>query len=180
MIDKSLFKNASGAFITKGLFWETALITKENCVYTFKDEDIEREISGSVRLLPSIRRLYLEINDETEYRFAKECFYSWSHFKKLLECSWFKDYLSDMREELSVMNESRAREVILKKAESGDYHANKHIVSEITGSRKSTVGRPSKEKIRQEANKLFNENSEILDDYRRITEDTSNVVALFQ
>src|SRR5690606_30115707 len=91
-----VFKNATGAWLLKALFYETATDPdKTHVLYSFKPED--HEVNGVV--YPSLRRLYLEMEDDTEYYFAQAYFGGWPHWKRLLSCSWFVDYITEIREE---------------------------------------------------------------------------------
>ena len=60
----------TGNFYTQGLFLELSYADLRNAVYTLKDFDYE--FKGKTYI--SIKRLYLEIGDPTEYEFAQACF----------------------------------------------------------------------------------------------------------
>lgn len=163
------FKNASGAWLLKALFFEvTTDFDREKCLYSFKPED--HTYKG--KTYPSIRRLYLEMADETEYYFAEKYFGGWPHWKKLCACRWFEDYMSEIREELSVkqMADARARikEVAADKKDRGSLQANRLLLDEAKKSQ-NPVGRPSKESIRRKAEELFQDQSEFQEDLDRIT-----------
>lgn len=82
---------ASQELYTKQLFFEMADPPRDNVLYTLKDEDHQG--------FPSIKRLYVDLEDQSEYLFATTYFASWYHFKRLAEISWFKPVLEEMREE---------------------------------------------------------------------------------
>lgn len=171
------FKNSMGAHLLQALFFETTIDfqNKADVLYTLKleDHDVTDVTTGEAKRLPSLHRLYVELEDASEYEFAKKYFDGWSHWKKLCECNWFKPYLAEMREELDVKLKARAlntlRSVAEDKTNKSSYMANKFIIEQGLGVKKDNRGRPSKDKIRAEAEKLFVTKSEVDEDFERIT-----------
>lgn len=166
------FKNAVGAHLLKALFYEMAVdFERPDVLYTLKQEDTA-DIQDSSKVYLSIHRLYVEMEDASEYEFAKKYFDNWTHWKKLIECNWFKPYLAEMREELDVKLKARAlnslRKVAADKLNKSHYMANKFIIDHGLGVKSDNRGRPSKEKIKAEADKMFTAKTEIDEDYERI------------
>ncbi len=161
---EKIFKNASGAWLSKQLFFETAE-DKSRVLYTLKPED--HRVGKSV--YPSLRRLYMEMGDESEYHFAEAYFGGYPHWKRLLQSSWFLDYLTEMREELHARNAAIALEQIKKSASGGSFQASKYLL-EQGWLPKGDVGRPSKERIKQEAQDLFRSSEDISSDLDRISQ----------
>ena len=156
-----VYKTHNGIYYTNQLFYERAFTDREFVLYTLKPEDHEG--------YPSLRRLYLEENDPTEYKIATKYFGGWPHWKKLLEATWFLEALQEYREELQTRIQSESIEKIRKKAQEGDYKANQYL-AEAGYLKKDKVGRPTREKIQHEANILVAKKSEISDDFERITQ----------
>jgi hypothetical protein len=156
-------KNAAGSWYLKPIFYEMCGADKSLCLYSLKTEDHK---VGKITY-PSLRRLYLEMDDESEYLFAEKYFGGWPHWKRLLSCSWFQDYISDIREELAVRNSAKNLLQIRKKAEEGNLQANRYLL-EQAWKPKESVGRPSKARIRAEADKLFHEASDVDLDLSRL------------
>lgn len=159
------FKNVMGAHLLKALFFEIAVDSdRPDVLYTLKLEDHEG--------YPSLHRLYIEMEDSSEYIFAQTYFDNYSHWKKLCACQWFKPYLDDMREELDLKLRARAlnnlRDIAEDKANKSNYLANKFIIDNGLAPKRDNRGRPSKEKIKQEADKLFKNSEEVDEDYNRI------------
>lgn len=109
------FKNRMGAFKTAALFLETSVrygeedsVKREGVLYTLKDEDYKG--------IPSLRRLYLEAKDPTEYQFANQCFYSWEHWCSIRDQEWIKPKLTKWREELKVLILSEALTSVVEEA----------------------------------------------------------------
>jgi hypothetical protein len=158
---KPTFKSPNGALYTKQLFYELADTGRDLVLYTLKDDDHEG--------YPSIKRLYVELEDETEYLFATTYFHSWRHFKKLLDVRWFKDVIDEAREELAVKMAAKELLKIRQKSEQGDLRAAQYLI-EQRWKPKESVGRPSKAKIKAEAERLAQDKSEFDDDLARIAE----------
>ena len=72
-MNKKLLTDGSGKPLTQGLFLEIGY--SDSALYTLKDNDHEY----NDKALPSIKRLYLEMEDVTEYEFANKYFLGWSH-----------------------------------------------------------------------------------------------------
>ena len=158
-----VFKNTSGGFYTKGLFFETTLADKSTVHYTLKDQDHQG--------YPSLFRLYMEESDPTEYRFAETHLASWAHWQALTACTWFKPYLRDWRHalELKIKSEALAEIMSLAKASGRDkLAANRFLIEK--GWESSGKGRPSKDDIRKAAMDAVDFSSQISEDYSRITE----------
>lgn len=156
----SKFKGISGAYLTKQLFWETSE-DKSRVLYSLRDYDNHG--------YPSLRRLYVDMGDETEYQFAETYFGGWNHWKRLLSAPWFLDFISQYREELAAKNAAERLIAIRKKAQEGDFHANKYLLEgQWKGEKKNSVGRPTKERIREEAELLRKTDKTIDDDYHRL------------
>jgi hypothetical protein len=113
----------------------------------------------------------MEMEDETEFYFAEKYFGGYPHWKRLLQASWFLDYFTDIREELKIKQIADARSRIKKVSQNPEsrsaLQANKLILEEFK--KGAPVGRPTKESVRLEANRLFIEADEISDDLDRIT-----------
>ena len=145
------FKTEQGRRLTKGLFFETTLADKSTVLYTLKEEDHMG--------YPSLKRLYLETGDPTEYRFATSYLDSWDHWLELCKCSWFQDHLNLWRQELEVKIKGAALYRIIEESENdlskSRFAANKFLLEggwkpkdEGTKNRR---GRPSKQEIREAA-----------------------------
>lgn len=160
---KPTFKGGNGVYLTKQLFYETAEGDKENVLYTLKDEDHLG--------YPSIRRLYVEMGDLSEYNFATTYFASWRHYQRLLAADWFRSVIEEAREELSVKLAAENLANISAKARAGDLKANQYLLErKWIDKPKDTVGRPSKEAIKKEAEKIVGSALEVEEDLSRLRE----------
>jgi hypothetical protein len=154
-----------GAYLTKTLFQEMYTPSEREPVYTLKDHDTK---------YPSLRRLYLETSDPTEYQFALKHLGGWDHWQLLVNAEWFQPYLTKWRTELEIKLQSEAIQRIKDEAEAdgrNGFAANKFLVQQGWVSRKvepSRRGRPSKDEIRKIAvQEAFNEKT-INEDLQRL------------
>lgn len=145
-IEKSLLKDTQGRPLTQGLFLEISYNT-QYAVYTLKDEDHEYE--GKV--YPSLKRLYLSMEDVVEYDFATKYLLGWSHWKRLQENKAIAKHIAEWREELELKLRSQAvRDIIDMTADEKSFQAAKWIADK--GWDKLAKGRPrTAEKVREEA-----------------------------
>ena len=160
------FRNDQGLYYTQVLFYEMTNSDKSTVLYTLKDQ----EHMG----YPSIKQLYLEMEDITEYEFANEYFGGWSHWLKLQKSQWFREHLSQWREELELKIKARALHAVRRKAQSTDkdaFSANKYLLEKGYETKKTSsnpVGRVSKERIKEEALRLKEEEDSVREDAARI------------
>lgn len=162
--DKDKFRIDTGQRLLRGLFYETTLADKTGVVYTLKD----RDHLG----YPSLYRLYMETDDPTEYVFATTHLESWDHWERLCKCTWFKPYVTRWRRELELRTRARALAQIKTAASAGtkdSFQAQKFLVSSGWKSPETNRrGRPSKEEIAAEANRIAIDKSALDEDLARI------------
>lgn len=161
-----VFTNQSGRNLTKGLFFETTMEDKTGVSYTLKDRDYKG--------FPSLYLLYMKCGDLTEYEFANKYLSGWSQWQTLCETSWFKEFVDRWRWELELRTKSEGLRRIIEESTSegkNKYNANKFLVEGGWMAKvdtKSAVGRPTKERIKQEAERLNQIEREILEDHGRL------------
>lgn len=166
MTDETPFRIHTGQRLTRGLFFETQLADKSSVVYTLKD----RDHLG----YPSLYRLYMEADDPTEYTFALAHLDGWDHWQMLCDCTWFRPYVSAWRKELEVRAKAQAllsiRAIAKDKTSKEHYQASKFMVSSgwVEKTKGRGAGRPSKDDIRKEANRIAQTSKDIDDDFERI------------
>lgn len=165
---RNRFKNVMGAHLLKPIFYEYDTSDHAQSIYTLKEYD--HTVDGIT--YPSLRKLYVETEDPTEYEFASLYLDGWVHWKKLERAAFFQPYLKEWREELEVRMRAKALNRIKTRATSSEkdsFQADKILLSGgWKTEEEKTRGRPSKDKIKQEAEKLFNERTDFDDDFDRI------------
>lgn len=161
------FKTAQGRRLTKGLFYETVLADKSTVLYTLKEQDHEG--------YPSLKRLYLECADPTEYKFATAYLDSWSHWVELCKCTWFQEYLELWRAELELKVKSKALYLITEEASNdlskSKFAANKFLLEggwKPKETQTSRRGRPSKQEIKTEASRIAQEDELVREAFERV------------
>lgn len=173
-----MYKNPSGVWLTKALFFETCEVDRGYILFTLKDDDIIRKINGEDKLLPSLKQLYLSSDDPTEYDFYTTNLGGFQHWKELQKCSWFAEHLVEWREEKDARERSRLLKVIRQESRSSDaksaYQATKLLIDKDlyqTTPSQPKVGRPTTEHIKSEAAKLVKVAEEVDQDFKRLLND---------
>ena len=163
------FKTSQGRRLTQSLFYETTLSDKSTVLYTLKDHDHEG--------YPSLKRLYLETGDPTEYKFANSYLDGWTHWELLIAAEWFQPHLNQWRKELELKIKSMALWQIQEEATNdlskSKFTANKFLLEggwkpkDQTGG-SNRRGRPSKQEIQDEAHRIAEERDLVDDAFKRV------------
>lgn len=146
--------------LTQMLFLETTY--SDNAIYTLKDVDYEYK----GKLYPSIKRLYLEMEDPVEFDFATKYFLGVSHWNRIYANKLLKPHIDQWRFELELKLRSRAFKQLQKQAVKGSYQAIKWFADKGWDLR--TAGRPSKEEVEKETKIQQSIASEFSEDYGRL------------
>lgn len=150
----------------KGLFFETTMADKSTVSYTLKDVDHEG--------FPSFYRLYMEIDDPTEWEVSQRLVDGWEHWEMLCGCTWFKPYIERWRKEQELRMKSRALAKIKTEAKTGSkeaFGANKYLLEKGWEPKEGSGrgrGRPSKEEIRKAADEFVKGNNQLSEDFKRL------------
>jgi hypothetical protein len=164
------FKDSvKGSWLTYGLFFETTT-RKELAIYTLKGYDLvkEDEETGEVKVYKSLKLLYLECNDPTEYTFANEYLGGWEHWQRLQGNSEINEYIITWREELEVKLRSMAVRAMMQTAVaegSKGTTAAKWLADKGWTDRR---GRPSKAEVERQKKIHANIKDEIAEDAERL------------
>lgn len=144
-LDKQRLRDDQGRPLTQSLFLEIGYDT-DRAIYTLKDDDYNYK--GTT--YPSLKRLYLEMEDVIEYDFAKEYLLGWQHWQRLNRNKTLSKYFQEWREELELaIRSQQVRTIIDMTATEGSFQASKWLADR--GWDKKAVGRPSKtDKLREE------------------------------
>ena len=142
VVCRSKFQDSLGRPVTQSLFLEFGY--NDAAIYTLKDYDYDYE----GKKLPSIKRLYLEAEDVTEYEFANAYFLSYDHWLRICNMKIFKPYVEKMRTELELKLKARAMRKLIEQADAGNFQAAKLLVDK--GYEKRIAGRPSKEEVERQ------------------------------
>jgi len=159
LYDKKIMLGPKDNHITQSLFLEIGYDTRY-AIFTMKDAD--HKYKGETYF--SLKRLYLEMGDVTEYEFATTYFLSWSHWQRITRNKLLTEFVGDMREELELKLRARAIKDIISNDNS--FQATKWIADKGWGKR--ATGRPTKGETEREANMVGRLEKEFDDDIKRM------------
>ena len=138
----SLMLDSMGRFRTQSLFLELGY--SDESLYTLKD--IDHEWNG--KNYPSLKRLYLECADPTEYTFATTHLLGWRHWQRICENKVLARHVEEWRDELEVKLRSKAILDAVHAAKTGNFQAAKWVADR--GWANKGAGRPSKSDVERE------------------------------
>jgi hypothetical protein len=161
----------TGNYLTQSLFLELTYDKPDAAIYTLKDADYEHNGKTYV----SIKRLYLEIADPTEYEFATTCLGGWGHWKRLCtKTTNLHPHIEEWREELEIKLRSQGVKGMIHEATSmgkSAVAASKWLADK--GWVKSGVGRPAKKERDAEKARKDNVKSHMANDLKRVRDANS-------
>lgn len=158
--DNTKFKDESGRYFTQSLFIEYAA-KPEYAVYTLKEKDYEKD--GIT--YPSLKRLYLEMEDIGEYEFATKYLYNWEQWERLQETNVILPHIKRWREELVLKLRSKGIKGIIQSS-ADSFQAQKWLADK--GWVDKEMGRPSAKRKRKEKEELDNVRKSVVTDLERI------------
>jgi hypothetical protein len=122
-------------------------------------------------MYPSIKKIYMEVADPTEYAFATKCFSSWSHWRRICDKTrQLHPYIADWRDELEVMLRSQGVRGVMEEALSGgkaSMQASKWLADK-GWTEKRTAGRPTKGEVEVERKQQASVKSVLESDLARV------------
>lgn len=136
-------KTPQGHWLIKAMFFETSPpeVREKYTSFTLKDQ----EHNG----YPSLKQIYLQFDDPTEYEFAQAVFGSYAHWKAICAAKWFIPYVEDWRDELEIKLRSRAIKQMADHATTEKGFSASRWLAEGSWKEK-TKGRPSKEQAERD------------------------------
>lgn len=147
---KNKFKGEGHKWLTQGLFLETTQQSEDRCLYTIMPWDKRK----NGKYYPSIHKLFVEMADVSEWKFADTYFDGYQHWLQVKATGFFKPVYAAMVEELHAKIQHMAVEKMVEQVEAGEasqatlsYLANKGYID------KAAVGKPKRRKApRKEGN----------------------------
>lgn len=152
--------DTNGRPLTQSLFLETGY--SHYAVYTLKDDHYE--YNG--RLYPSIKKLYIEEEDPTEYEFANKYLLGIRHWYRIAENKLMTDQVNEWRFELELRLRSKGVKQLISAASKGSQSAAKYLSDRGWSDR--AAGRPSKEELEKEKKIRLNISDEYSEDFKRL------------
>lgn len=156
-------KTPQGNYITQGLFLEIQY--PDTAMYTLGDDD--KEYKGKV--YPSLKKLYLQMEDVVEYNFASEYLCGWEHWQRICNNEMIRKHILKWRKELELKLRSKAFKEILSRSKTEQGIAAARWIADKQWIKRE-AGRPSKEDIEREKNYQMSVLEEYGDDLKRLGE----------
>ena len=151
-------KSGNGARRYSSLFVET-------CGFGWNDKVSPKPVYS----LEDVRKWYLELRDPTEYFIALKVLGDWEHWKRLVTRKWFQKYITAWREELDILLIAEGIQDLRDKAKAPNaVSAAKWLAERGWAPPEENRGRPSKQKIVEEAKKLTRLHDEFDEDLDRM------------
>lgn len=142
-MDRTKLVDDRGKPLTQSLFLEIGYT--DYSYYTLKEEDY----TYKGKVYPSLKKLYLQHEDPTEYDFANRFLLNWKHWQKICGNRQLLKYIEEWREELELKLRSQAvRDMIDQSVDKGSFQASKWLADR--GWDKKAAGRPSKTEAKKE------------------------------
>lgn len=158
--------DGQGRYLTQSLFLEVGY--NPDAVYTFKE--IDHEYEG--KIYPSLKRLYLETSDPTEYQFANKYLAGWDQWQRIVANKALLAHVEKWRFELEV--KLRSEGVLAVRRHSQSKHPSAWQASKWLADRgwdTKGAGRPSKDDMERD--------KKIVEDiHRDFLEDAGRLVAI--
>lgn len=161
-IEREKMLDTSGRPMTQSLFLEVGY--GEEAIYTLKEVDCMYK----GKAYPSLKRLFLEMEDPTEYEFATTYLLGWKHWMRICENKLLRKHIDEWREELEMKLRSRAVKQAMQAAAStnGNFQAAKWLADR--GWATKGAGRPSKDEVERESRIREQINDEFSGDVLRL------------
>jgi len=165
MIKLRCNKDSIGRFLTHAMFFETRIkASGYEPTFTLKEQDHTYEDIDYV----SMRRLYLEMEDPTEYEFAITTLGSWDHWQRLCNSAAIFEHISRWREELETKVRAKAIKAMISTATNDGAKGTTAAKWLATAGWKEGKGRPSKAKVKGELKKAAQVVSLVSEDASRL------------
>jgi hypothetical protein len=155
---------------TKGLFYELTLPEDRKEMgtsWTLKEHDLQAD--GKV--YKSMKKLFIEMEDVTEYDFAMTALGSYKHWERVTESPILKPHIEQWRKELNLKLKAKAMKSIIKSAtvdEKLSFQAMKYLADNEYIDKSNKRGRPSKEELNAELRREAEISKSFKDDAERI------------
>ena len=139
-LTRDMLVDDRGRYKTLSLFLEIAY--DKDAIFTLKDYDHEYE----GKMYYSLKKLYLETSDPTEYQFATTYLAGWDHWQKICNNKVLAQHIEKWRIELELKLRAEGVQRILKSARSkGNWLAAKFLAER--GWETRAAGRPTKDEV---------------------------------
>lgn len=154
--------DSAGRPLTQSLFLEVGY--SDEAIYTLKE--VDHTYNGKV--YPSLKKLFIDMEDPTEYEFATTYLLGWKHWNRICENKLLRKHIDEWREELEMKLRSRAIKQAMQAAASpsGNFQAAKWLADKGWDTKRA--GRPSKDEVERESRIREQINDEFSGDVLRL------------
>lgn len=142
IFERGQMQDDAGRPLTQSLFLEIGY--SDLAIFTLKDVDY----TYNGKIYPSLKRIYIEMEDPTEYVFASTYLLGWKHWLRLCENKQIRKHIDEWRDELEYKLRSKAVNFMLTSAKEGNYQAAKWFADR--GWTNKGAGRPTKADVEHE------------------------------
>lgn len=139
MIDKEAMIDKMGRYRTQSLFLE--MDYEPEAMFTLK----EHNHSHAGKDYISLKKLYMEMEDPTEYNFATTYLAGWKHWERICANKILRKHIDEWRDELEQKLRAKAVLRMIESADGGNYQAAKWLADR--GWQTRAAGRPSKSEV---------------------------------
>jgi hypothetical protein len=129
-------------YLTQSLFLELGY--NDAALFTLKDDDYV--YNGKYML--SAKRLYLLMEDPTEYDYANTVFCGWKHWQKICDNKAIRRSIDEWRSELEYKLRAKGIKSMIQEGQKGSFQAAKWLADR--GWDQRGAGRPSKQEVQRE------------------------------
>jgi len=161
-----LFFDELGRYRTVSMFYETSYGSQKKfrSPYTLKEDHLTDKEGDRI----SLKKMYLEMEDPTEYMFANTYFASWKHWKKVCASPQLADEIEEWREELEIKLRATGIKQMINKVKSGvaTFQTEKWLADR--GFIEKKAGRPTKAAVEAEKKRQARIQDEFAEDTVRL------------
>lgn len=154
---------------SKTWFYETTLPDTRNDLTMYSLKKRDHIVDG--RTYKSLHKIYIGMEDPTEYEFAMSVFGDFSVWENLCNLSWFKAHHNQMQKELVLKLKARTVKGMINDLNQGtaSYNAQKYLADAgyLEGNSKKR-GRPSKDELDGALKEAARNEADTKDDATRI------------
>ena len=154
---------------SKTWFYETTLPDTRNDLTLYSLKKRDHKVNGTT--YKSLHKIYIEMEDPTEYEFAMSVFGDFSVWENLCSLSWFKVHHIQMQKELVLKLKARTVKDMINDLNEGkaSYNAQKYLADAgYLDNVSKKRGRPSKDELDGYLKQTAQDKADTEDDATRI------------
>jgi len=154
---------------SKTWFYETTLPDTRNDLTLYSLKKRDHKVGGTT--YKSLHKIYIEMEDPTEYEFAMSVFGDFSVWENMCNLTWFKHHHHQMQKELVLKLKARTVKGMINDLNEGkaSYNAQKYLADAgYLDSNNKKRGRPSRDELDGALREAARNEADTKDDAARI------------